>query len=984
MKRKLPLTMTKVTRNRARCLMLLLLLSMSQFSHAQISLLKDVNRWSDPYYNDFNSIEGHGNGAFFHGGDSLYFTDGTPNGTVALTAMDYPDGGHSYNGYYYFSNGESLWRSDGTVAGTTFFKDVLPSEEYVFFNPVYVEMNGILYFKGRTVSTGIEIWRTDGTVAGTYVLKDVKPGSASADPQNLTVVGNKLFFSAPSGNNKGIELWVSDGTQTGTTMVYDINPGSNSSDPANMVGVDGICYFTAKNPTYGKELWRSDGTAAGTWMVKDIRPGSAGTIDKLRAVNNLVMFEAHDGVHGKEIWKSDGTEAGTQMVKDIYPGSNGSSPEPYVTTEVFSYGGIYYFISSYVSNRLWRSDGTEAGTYPITSPMQGADYSFMYMNFTVFNDEVYFMAQDDWLYTQLWKTGGTLANTVKLDNRFGYFTYGNSARLAACGQNLMMISQEVELPTGVMSPTKIRIGDGTPGGTTDVFTLPAPSVGSSPQYFIALDNATLFAGQEGGDFLFHNLYRTDGTSSGTSEVKKFKHVHTMQRLDNQRVVLTAQLVEGGSALYVSDGTTSGTQNITPAGAPPLRIRSSANANGWVFFHGANYSSGTSNGLYKTNGTSAGTVLLKSFEGDGFGAFEMAAYGDKLLFSAPENPPAYQQELWISDGTAAGTSILANINPAGGSSPHLFTPVNGNMIFTAWDGAGYELYITDGTTAGTSKLKDFSPAKNEIQELTAFDNKALFTVSNDADGRSLWVTDGTAAGTLLVKDFAAGFEQIDIVEQVGIDMMVLVTIGGQTALWKTNGTTAGTILVKQFDVQFTHIYKATSEVINGVLYFARQAEGGGLWRTDGTDCGTFQIESSLPISVQDIGSVGATVLFNGNINEQSYISEFGPELYRYDVEGIAPCEAVARAAQFNDEMNGDDTMRSYPNPFKHELIVQVNGEANRTYAVEVFALNGRRIQSTAELIFNEKYPMGSEWPEGIYLLKANVNGKIVTRKVVKTH
>lgn len=33
------------------------------------------------------------------------------------------------------------------------------------------------------------------------------------------------------------------------------------------------------------------------------------------------FFEADDGINDFELWKTDGTEAGTFMIKDIYPGS---------------------------------------------------------------------------------------------------------------------------------------------------------------------------------------------------------------------------------------------------------------------------------------------------------------------------------------------------------------------------------------------------------------------------------------------------------------------------------------------------------------------------------------------------------------------------------------------------------------------------------------------------------------------------------------
>ena len=58
------------------------------------------------------------------------------------------------------------------------------------------------------------------------------------------------------------------------------------------------------------------------------------------------------------------------------------------------------------------------------------------------------------------------------------------------------------------------------------------------------------------------------------------------------------------------------------------------------------------------------------------------------------------ELWKTDGTAAGTVLVKDIRSgASGSYPHNLTNVNGTLFFTANDGTnGYELWKSDGTAA----------------------------------------------------------------------------------------------------------------------------------------------------------------------------------------------------------------------------------------------------------------------------------------------
>jgi ELWxxDGT repeat protein len=78
----------------------------------------------------------------------------------------------------------------------------------------------------------------------------------------------------------------------------------------------------------------------------------------------------------------------------------------------------------------------------------------------------------------------------------------------------------------------------------------------------------------------------------------------------------------------------------------------------------------------------------------------AKLGSKFVFSAFTD--ANGTELWISDGTVAGTKMLKDIKPGIGSSfPIRLTPLGNNVVFVADDGTnGSECWVTDGTEAGT--------------------------------------------------------------------------------------------------------------------------------------------------------------------------------------------------------------------------------------------------------------------------------------------
>src|SRR5262249_22645062 len=119
-----------------------------------------------------------------------------------------------------------------------------------------------------------------------------------------------------------------------------------------------------------------------------------------------------------------------------------------------------------------------------------------------------------------------------------------------------------------------------------------------------------------------------------------------------------------------------------------------------------------------------------------------------------------RELWKSDGTAAGTILVKDIWPgASGSYPYSLTSVNGTLFMQASDGTtGGYLWKSDGTPAGTVLVKDILPGRGGsapgagciAPRASAVVNGTLFFHANDGvHGRELWKSDGTAAGTILV-------------------------------------------------------------------------------------------------------------------------------------------------------------------------------------------------------------------------------------------
>jgi len=192
---------------------------------------------------------------------------------------------------------------------------------------------------------------------------------------------------------------------------------------------------------------------------------------------------------------------------------------------------------------------------------------------------------------------------------------------------------------------------------------------------------------------------------------------------------------------------------------------------------------------------------------------VAAPGPKIFFTAKDATNG--EELWVSDGTAAGTHIVKDIYPgATGSNPQWLC-VAGNLCFfaAATPAAGTELWVSDGTAGGTKIVKDIYPggtSSNPIN-ITALGNKVLFFAMDEESEalpkmtattpeRWLWISDGTAAGTVRIGDTPlvgngdSWWGKI-IVTQDGKKAFfdAYESVSGET-LWVTDGTAAGTVSI----------------------------------------------------------------------------------------------------------------------------------------------------------------------------------------------
>ncbi len=304
--------------------------------------------------------------------------------------------------------------------------------------------------------------------------------------------------------------------------------------------------------------------------------------------------------------------------------------------------------------------------------------------------------------------------------------------------------------------------DGTEVGTVQVSDIVPGLQGSQPRYLTAVGGNIYFLAFDATQSS-RDLWKSNGTASGTTRVKVLPGFGARYLTNvNGAVFFRAGDFNTGYELWKSDGTEAGTAQLKDISAAPMGSNPSRfyNANGTLFFVANDAINGYE--LWKSDGTAAGTVLVKDIESGPSGAFVSFAppgggeswvnIGSTLYFKA-----GMDTELWKSDGTSAGTQLVADINSGSiGSDPRWLTNVNGTLYFMARNSAaGDELWKSDGTLAGTLLVKDIYPGGfGSVPYSIANVNGTVYFSANDGVlGSELWKSDGTSAGTVLVEDLS---------------------------------------------------------------------------------------------------------------------------------------------------------------------------------------------------------------------------------------
>lgn len=661
------------------------------------------------------------------------------------------------------AGGSEWWVTDGTVGGTKLFFDISAGNTDSGITNVN-QLGDVVYFtantdQGTTLKDGLEWWRLDGSATGTTMLPQIAAGTAGSGVANVNLVGSTIFFTAKDAGPAplyGTELWKLDAS--GLARLSDINTAGDTSF-AGFAVVGNRLFFNADASSTNREPFVA--TSSGVQFIGDLNTTTSSSASTFTVVNGNLMLLANDGT-GVE-WFFQPGFTGTPTKLDLFPQINSSFPigtaptalNP--TTAWFTALGskLFFAASVGVGNELYVTDGTEAGTVlaaDINTTSGTADSKPSEM--VTMGDTLYFAASDGTTTgkhgNEIWRldvtpgspTGYTAAYVKDINNATSDSLNSNGVYTAVVGVEDQALyfkaareAQNFELWKSYGIDAELANGQEINPGTT------GSAGAANPFAMTGLGDQVFFFATDGSGATAHGTEPWISGSDGSSLLKDIAvgPVGSTSESSLVRPVATQEFVYFVASDIVTDANSA---LVSGTYGPEL---------------------------WKTDGTPAGTVLVKDIRTGmipsqagplvpaGSNIASLTVRGNDVFFVATDDTNG--AELWITDGTTEGTRLVKDIFPGVGSSnPAELTEVYGRIFFAATGTTGgRELWVTDGTADGTVMVKDIAPgeASSSPAQLSRFGNVLLFGASDGLNGRELWQSDGTAAGTVMLGEIWPG-------------------------------------------------------------------------------------------------------------------------------------------------------------------------------------------------------------------------------------
>ncbi len=499
--------------------------------------------------------------------------------------------------------------------------------------------------------------------------------------------------------------------------------------------------------------------------------GNITSLSYKQVSGSLIAFDTMDTNTGKFTFTAPDVDVTEELVFELQvTNDNEQIATDLITISVnaaqASKSSWVYFGASdngFAPHKLWRTDGTTANT------MLVADTAITNNNennpFITIDSYTYFSGYDPENGFELWKTDGTTTNTIMIASA-PEDDYQNGASESAQPYLHQVLDGKLMYSAFTSSDSNFKYGS--------VLVLDPVSNSTTKIY----DSLPAWASYSRANTIYNNkFYFSDS---------EFSPLQTQQ--------------------YSSDG-------INPASAQ-ISFNINAPAAGYSMLNGNLIFMALDQALYSYDGSTYSELKLFANDftsfvlGDGWLTHEF----DQHVYFAASDTNNTGLELWKTDGTTNGTVLVKDLDGTPSSSqPTSFQTVNNRLIFFVdeTDGSSANgVWTSDGTEQGTIQLAgvdvleqvswyegvdDAKPVTIDALGLT------FFVAETANEGIELWATDGTVNGTYMVKDILVGSQSsYPALLRDGGDILIFSAIDEETgcaSLWKSDGSNAGTVKIK---------------------------------------------------------------------------------------------------------------------------------------------------------------------------------------------
>ncbi|MEM7198900.1 MAG: ELWxxDGT repeat protein [Planctomycetota bacterium] len=479
----------------------------------------------------------------------------------------------------------------------------------------------------------------------------------------------------------------------------------------------------------------------------------------------------------------------------------------------------------------------------------------------------FFAAQTTLTGREVWATDGTSAGTLRLADLVSGSGWANPYAAASVpGAVLIAASSDqwgAELFAGRPGASQLELVKDIYPGPGGMF-----AGSSSPILLTSWRDEVWFYANDG--VVGIELWRSDGTAAGTvlaDDVNPgpagISNGTTTMAVAGEQLFFTTSYPS--TALWVKPNPTATPVMLMTLPSSPFGAGTRMNAAGNTLVFTVD-TAAEGEELWRSDGTVAGTFLLADIYPGPTDSrpSAIAEANGRLWFGA--NHPSTGRELYVTDGTVAGTTLVRDIRSgtADGVSYTAGEPLGSGIVFAANDGiAGEELWFSDGTTAGTRLVADIHPGASSSLpwEIFTSNGRVWLRADDGVRGAELWVTDGTAAGTLPVLDInpGPGNSSLLFIAELPSGMVLSANGGGRLGqeLWFSDGTQAGTTLLGNLDPEPTNLGSGVTQITKmrdlAVFRADNGTSGLELWATDGTAAGTQMLVDIAPGSGRSVST-----------------------------------------------------------------------------------------------------------------------------------